>query len=240
MAGEPILLHVCCGPCAIYPVRALRAEGFEPTGYFANPNIQPSREYRRRLEALRQYAETEKLPLIVREDYRPEEHLRATIEAPADRNKRCRACYDLRLGEAARKARELGFERFTTTLLVSPYQLHRAVREAGEEAAALAGAGGAPGGAPWGTPGSTPGSAPGSDTGASRGAGAVDATAAGAAGPDTGGGPASAAPPLEFVYRDFRPGWKEGVKASLDLGLYRQPYCGCLWSEVERYEHPRA
>lgn len=180
--GTPILLHVCCGPCAVYPHRALREEGFAPTGFFYNPNIQPSQEHRHRLETLGDYAARAGLPLVAKEGYRPEEHLRRTLEVHSDRKARCRACYDLRLGEAAREAVARGFGAFTSTLLVSPYQLHAQVRDAGESAAAAAGG------------------------------------------------------PVRFLYRDFRPGWREGVQASREMGLYRQPYCGCLWSEAERYE----
>lgn len=43
---------------------------------------------------------------------------------------------------------------------------------------------------------------------------------------------------VEFLYRDFRPLWKEGVARSLELGLYRQQYCGCLYSERDRYLGP--
>jgi len=177
-----VLLHVCCGPCSIYPHRALESEGLAVTGFFHNPNIQPSREFRRRLETLEEYARRAGLDLIVRGDYHPEEHLEVTLGLHDQRRSRCRACYELRLDEAAREAAERGYPAFTSTLLVSPYQLHKEVRKAGEAAAAR-----------------------------------------------TGGR-------VEFLYRDFREGWKEGVKASLEMGLYRQPYCGCLWSEVERYE----
>lgn len=40
---------------------------------------------------------------------------------------------------------------------------------------------------------------------------------------------------IPFLYRDFRPGWNEGVQKSKELGLYRQSYCGCIFSEKERY-----
>lgn len=40
---------------------------------------------------------------------------------------------------------------------------------------------------------------------------------------------------IEFLAEDFRVGWKEGVKISRELGLYRQKYCGCIYSEMERY-----
>src|SRR5690606_38547410 len=40
---------------------------------------------------------------------------------------------------------------------------------------------------------------------------------------------------VPFLYRDFRPGWKEGIEESKRLELYRQQYCGCIYSEKERY-----
>jgi predicted adenine nucleotide alpha hydrolase (AANH) superfamily ATPase len=40
---------------------------------------------------------------------------------------------------------------------------------------------------------------------------------------------------VPFVYRDFREGWKHGVETSKRLGMYRQQYCGCIYSEKERY-----
>lgn len=41
---------------------------------------------------------------------------------------------------------------------------------------------------------------------------------------------------IPFHYQDFRPGWGQGVEKSKALGLYRQPYCGCIFSERERYQ----
>jgi predicted adenine nucleotide alpha hydrolase (AANH) superfamily ATPase len=40
---------------------------------------------------------------------------------------------------------------------------------------------------------------------------------------------------IPFLYRDFREGWKEGVEESKTLNMYRQKYCGCIFSEGERY-----
>ena len=40
---------------------------------------------------------------------------------------------------------------------------------------------------------------------------------------------------VPFYYRDFRQGWKKGVEASKHLEMYRQQYCGCIYSEKERY-----
>lgn len=40
---------------------------------------------------------------------------------------------------------------------------------------------------------------------------------------------------VPFLYKDFRTGWQEGIAQSKALGMYRQPYCGCIYSEKERY-----
>ena len=40
---------------------------------------------------------------------------------------------------------------------------------------------------------------------------------------------------VPFLYQDFRPGWQEGVEISRQREMYRQPYCGCIFSEKERY-----
>lgn len=39
---------------------------------------------------------------------------------------------------------------------------------------------------------------------------------------------------IPFLYRDFREGWSEGVRISKKLGMYRQRYCGCIYSEKDR------
>jgi len=40
---------------------------------------------------------------------------------------------------------------------------------------------------------------------------------------------------VPFLYRDYREGWKEGIECSKKMGLYRQHYCGCIYSEKERF-----
>ncbi|HEX9019983.1 MAG TPA: epoxyqueuosine reductase QueH [Nitrospirota bacterium] len=40
---------------------------------------------------------------------------------------------------------------------------------------------------------------------------------------------------IEFYYEDFRRGWREGILESKAMGLYRQQYCGCIYSERDRY-----
>lgn len=48
---------------------------------------------------------------------------------------------------------------------------------------------------------------------------------------------ASANHSIPFVYHDFRVGWQQGIDESKECNLYRQSYCGCLYSEQERYDN---
>lgn len=119
----PLALHACCGPCSLEPLRLLREQGFEPTIIWSNPNIQPVAEHDLRLETLRAWAaDVAHVDVVVATDDRAAwEH--AVAPHGFDRHARCRACYALRLAEACRVARELGFAHVSTTLAVSPYQL---------------------------------------------------------------------------------------------------------------------
>ena len=47
-------MHICCGPCSAYPIKALREEGHDLTGYWYNLNIHPYKEYEARLNALKE------------------------------------------------------------------------------------------------------------------------------------------------------------------------------------------
>ena len=132
----PLLLHACCGPCSLEPVRLLREEGFEPTILWTNPNIQPLAEHALRLDTLLAWAsDVAHVDVIVAGDDRAAWE-RACAPAGFDRERRCRACYALRLEEACRVARERGFEHVSTTLAVSPYQLFDACGEILRAAAA--------------------------------------------------------------------------------------------------------
>lgn len=125
----PLLLHACCGPCSLEPVKYLRMEGFEPTICWTNPNIQPLAEHDRRLDVLEKWAsDVAHVGLMVAGDDR-DGWERLVAPAGFDRARRCRACYALRLAEACRVAREHGFSHISTTLAVSPYQLFDACRE---------------------------------------------------------------------------------------------------------------
>lgn len=172
-----ILLHTCCGPCSIYPLAQLRRQGHQVFGYFHNPNIHPFREFKRRLAAMREFADRQKLDMIYDDDYGLRGYLRQVVNREEER---CRICYAMRLAEVARLAAAEGYEAFSTTLLYSRYQNHGEIRRQGDELAARHN--------------------------------------------------------LTFYYEDFRSGWQEGIDQAIAMGLYRQPYCGCIYSEQERYD----
>lgn len=172
-----ILLHICCAPCAIFPVQELRSSGKQVTGFFFNHNIHPLLEYRKRLETVRDYAALVELEVIYRDEYRLEEFLAAVAGAPEER---CTYCYASRLEMAAAEASCLGFDGFSTTLLYSKYQKHDLIVELAQHFALKYG--------------------------------------------------------VHFDYVDFRTGWQKGIDLSRKLGLYRQQYCGCIYSEKERYQ----
>ena len=123
MERIPLLLHACCGPCSLEPLRLLREEGFEPTICWTTPNIQPFAEHDLRLETLQAWArDVAHVKVIVAGDDR-EKWERGVAPHGFDREARCRACYALRLAESCRVAKEQGFTHISTTLAVSPYQL---------------------------------------------------------------------------------------------------------------------
>jgi len=175
-AAMNILLHVCCGNCAIYPVKKLREQNHNLTGYFFNHNIHPYQEYHRRLETAKEYAQKVELPLQVEDQYLLEEFLAQVADSP---QQRCRYCYLARMEKTAQKAAELGIEAFSTTLLYSRYQNQNQIIDFGHQLAAQY--------------------------------------------------------QLIFIDQDFRFGWREGIQISKEMGLYRQQYCGCIYSEKDRY-----
>ena len=172
-----LLLHTCCAPCSVYCIKSLREEEIEPTVYWFNPNIHPYMEYKARRDTLKEYTESIGVESIFEENYGLKEFCKNVIE---DLENRCaQYCYKVRLEQTAIFAKENGYDAFTTTLLVSPYQNHELLIEVAEEMAQKYG--------------------------------------------------------VKFLYRDFRPGFREGQAEARALGLYMQKYCGCVFSEEDRY-----
>ena len=171
-----ILLHICCAPCANLPIDVLQEEGLDLTGFWYNPNIHPFTEYRSRRNCLQEYAEKIGFPLVLQDEYALRPFIRAV--AP-DIGGRCVQCYTMRLNAAAQYAKEHGFDGFTSSLFISPYQNHELLKQVAQQAAQSTG--------------------------------------------------------VAFVYRDFRPLFRAGQERARELGFYRQKYCGCIFSEEERY-----
>lgn len=125
-----LLLHICCGPCAVYPVNVLREEGIYFEGLFYNPNIHPYDEFIRRKENVKKLSEIKNVPVKYMDDFSQE----IWEKLGEDNEKRCNMCYALRIDKVAGYAKENGFDAFTTTLLVSPYQKHELIVELSKRA----------------------------------------------------------------------------------------------------------
>jgi hypothetical protein len=125
-----LLLHTCCAPCLSGTNEALSNDGFDITGYFYNPNIHPNDELIRRVDALREYSSKKGFNAVIIDDYDIELFEKEVVNSPGDR---CANCYKLRLESTAKHAAVNGFDCFSTTLLLSPYQKHDMIRMAGED-----------------------------------------------------------------------------------------------------------
>ena len=178
-----LLLQSCCGPCSSYVLEALTPY-FRVTVLYYNPNIQPRAEYDLRLENQRKIIAALPTPSavdILECDYDGEKYDAAVkgLESEPEGGARCTVCFRLRLEETAKRASELGYDWFCTTLTVSPHKdaerLNQIGRALGER---------------YGVP---------------------------------------------FLPSDFkkREGYKRSIQLSKEYGLYRQDYCGCLYSKSE-------
>jgi len=125
-----ILLHICCAPCAVEVVDALRTAGHELTGLWHNPNIHPHAEYIARRTCLETYANGIGLGMTWSGGYDPAAFLGEVWPSSQGDGSRCRGCYGTRMDAAAARAAAGGFDAFATTLCVSPYQNHPLLREA--------------------------------------------------------------------------------------------------------------
>jgi predicted adenine nucleotide alpha hydrolase (AANH) superfamily ATPase len=166
-------------------VASLGDENIRPGLFWYNPNIHPYTEYQLRRDTLSRYAADQALNLDMVDEYGLRRFIRGVLPflgagaGAGGGASRCAWCYRVRLEKTAALAAEGGWEGFSTTLLISPWQDHEGIRRTGQEAAEK-----------YGVP---------------------------------------------FLYRDFRPLFRKGQERARELGLYRQKYCGCIFSEEERY-----
>ena len=132
-----LLLHMCCGPCAAWPLMKLKqTDGIELAAVFYNPNIHPRDEFEKRKAGAIAVTDLQSVVLSVYDDCEQSvwENFETArrLDSSADDLSRCRMCYDRRLDFVAKKAKEEGFDAFSTTLLISPYQQHDMIKELGE------------------------------------------------------------------------------------------------------------
>ena len=127
-----LLLHVCCAHCAAYPVEYWQRQGSDVTAFFYNPNIHPFLEHQNRLEAVSKLALNKGFPLVIAPGYAMEEYFRRVV---GHESTRCRYCFELRLSQTAVLAKQIGINKFTTTLLISHHQNHELLKEMGDKIA---------------------------------------------------------------------------------------------------------
>ncbi|WP_330637222.1 epoxyqueuosine reductase QueH [Acidaminobacter sp. JC074] len=179
---KTLLIHSCCAPCSSYVLEYLQ-DYFEITVMFYNPNMIDEEEFEKR------YNEQVKINAAMREDiklvkvpYEPQTFYQAVkgLEDIPEGGERCRACFELRLNEAAIYASDHGMDFFTTTLSISPLKNASTLNELGQKIGDKYG--------------------------------------------------------VNYLLSDFKKknGYKRSVELSKENDLYRQEYCGCIYSKLER------
>ena len=177
---KKILIHACCAPCSSEVIDFLK-DIFDITILYYNPNIYPQEEYEKR------YDQFILLPYqfcLIKGKYEDDKYYEAIkgYEDLGEFSQRCYKCFYLRMEETAKKAKELGFDYFTTTLSISPYKNSKWINEIGYELEKKYN--------------------------------------------------------VNYLYSDFKKqeGYKKSIELSKEFGLYRQEYCGCVYSLKESEE----
>ena len=179
-----LLLHACCAPCSSYCLEYL-SQYFSISVYLYNPNIYPESEYSLRTDEARRLISEMNFKnevSFIEGEFNPREFYDCVkgMEKEKEGGERCFRCYRLRLEKTAEKARELGFDYFTTTLSISPLKRSDKINEIGEEIAEIYA--------------------------------------------------------VKHLPSDFKKknGYKRSTELSKEHGLYRQDYCGCVFSVREK------
>ena len=180
-----LLLHSCCAPCSSSVLEYLRRY-FEITVFYYNPNISMEAEYQKRVEEQKRLINAyNQLPdsgypiAVIEGDYEPEVFYVAAkgLEQCPEGGERCFACYELRLGKTAARAKKQAYDYFATTLTISPLKNAAKLNEIGERLAERY--------------------------------------------------------QISWLPSDFKKknGYKRSIELSAEYGLYRQNYCGCVYSK---------
>ena len=178
-----LLLHSCCAPCSSAILEFLQ-NYFDITVYFYNPNITFEEKYYKRLNEQRKKKKKREYSIkVIEGKYDPREDFFKQVKGLEDRKEggeRCFKCYTLRMEATAQKAKELGFDYFSTVLSISPLKNAQWINEIGEELSEKYG--------------------------------------------------------IKFLNGDFKKKnrYLRSTEISREYELYRQDYCGCVFSKVER------
>lgn len=134
-----LLLHSCCAPCSSYVLEYLSGY-FEITVYYYNPNISPESEYTKRI--YEQQSLIDRLPAkhpitFIAGEYDSDRfyEMAKGLENVKEGGTRCFKCYEMRLRETAKLAKEAEYDYFTTTLSISPLKNAEKLNEIGEKLA---------------------------------------------------------------------------------------------------------
>lgn len=183
-----LLLHSCCAPCSSY-VLSMLVKHFDITVFYYNPNITDEQEYIKRsteqknfIELINngktEFAPKTKIKFIDAGVNKSQwEQVIKGLEQEKEGGARCYPCYNLRLQETCKLAKELNFNYFGTTLSVSPYKNSAWLNQIGELLQNEYG--------------------------------------------------------INYLFADFKKnnGYKLSIEYSYKYGLYRQNYCGCIYSK---------
>ncbi|MCF0238049.1 MAG: epoxyqueuosine reductase QueH [Sphaerochaetaceae bacterium] len=131
---EKILVHCCCGPCSTSSISRLLEEGYEPVLHYENSNIWPEAENSKRFKELEKVAQYFGGLRIIKTQYDHNSWLSFIkgLEEEPEHGKRCTKCFEYNLNRAYLKARELGIEKFTTTLTVSRFKKSETIFQVGK------------------------------------------------------------------------------------------------------------
>lgn len=184
-----LLLHSCCAPCSSYVLEYL-CEYFDITIFYYNPNISPYEEFQKRVNEQKRLIS--EMPLkrkvsFIEGEYDSEKFFKMTkgMEHLKEGGERCFKCYRMRLQEAAKTAKNGGFDFFTTTLSISPLKNAQVLNSIGREL--------------------------------------------------------SEKYNVNYLFSDFKKkdGYKRSCQLSRIYSLYRQNYCGCVFSKAEAAEREK-
>jgi len=215
-----LLLHCCCAPCSVSCIGSLRAEKIEPHLFWYNPNIHPYTEYKSRRDCLNEFAKSEKLALTSVDEYGLRVFLSEVYSQTDGTAKKLRINHEphkparttTRYVQKVRSVRVVRVKKFFLDSSY-PQRCKKCYRMRLEKTA---------------------------DFAAQEGFSAFSTTLLISPYQDHEeirrlGGEMAEKYGVEFLYRDFRPLFREGQAGARAANLYMQKYCGCVFSEEERY-----